>query len=273
MRKFPMRDTDIDHAELSDETRAFFVQTIEVLKDSGIPFLLGGAYAVSHYAGITRHTKDLDLFVRREHCSAVLDVLSEQGYQTELTFDDWLGKAMCDDDFIDVIFSSRNRIAAVDDEWFEHAEEAHLFDWQLNIAPPEETIWSKAFIMERERYDGADIAHILRSQAHRLDWERLVRRFGSHWRILLSHLILFGFIYPGERGHVPTWVMDSLSRRLATENGSVAAEDRLCRGTILSGTQYRPDVEQWGYRDALTTTDGATGHRPPATGYRPRASG
>jgi hypothetical protein len=58
----------------------------------------------------------------------------------------------------------------------------------------EETIWSKAFVMERERYDGADIAHLLRASAERLDWHRLLERFDAHWPVLLSHLILFGFI-------------------------------------------------------------------------------
>ena len=33
------------------------------------------------------------------------------------------------------------------------------------LIPAEEMIWSKAFIMERERYDGADVAHILRACA------------------------------------------------------------------------------------------------------------
>ena len=32
---------------------------------------------------------------------------------------------------------------------------------------PEEMIWMKAYIMERERFDGADIAHILRCCAAR----------------------------------------------------------------------------------------------------------
>ena len=53
--------------------------------------------------------------------------------------------------------------------------------------------------MERERYDGADIAHLLRARADQLAWRRLLRRFGPHWRVLLGHLVLFGFVYPGER--------------------------------------------------------------------------
>jgi len=50
--------------------------------------------------------------------------------------------------------------------------------------------------MERERYDGADIAHILRARAADLDWERLLERFAGHWHVLLSHLILFEYL-PG----------------------------------------------------------------------------
>lgn len=33
-----------------------------------------------------------------------------------------------------------------------------------------------------------------------LDWSRLARRFGQHWRVLPSHLILFGCIYPTSAG-------------------------------------------------------------------------
>ena len=60
-------------------------------------------------------------------------------------------------------------------------------------------IWTKAFVMERERYDGGDVAHLLLKCSEQLDWHRLVSRFDSHWRVLLSHLILFGYIYPSEK--------------------------------------------------------------------------
>ena len=36
-----------------------------MLNESGVPFLVGGAYALAKHAGIERHTKDLDIFVRR----------------------------------------------------------------------------------------------------------------------------------------------------------------------------------------------------------------
>jgi hypothetical protein len=34
------------------------------LKESGVPFLLSGAYAVTAYTGIRRSTKDMDVFCK-----------------------------------------------------------------------------------------------------------------------------------------------------------------------------------------------------------------
>ena len=107
----------------------------------------------------------------------------------------------------------------------------------------------KAYIMERERFDGADIAHILLCCATEIDWTHLVRRFDSDWRVLLSHLILFGYTYPSERARIPATIMDDLLKRLQSE-ASTAVPNRLCRGTLLSRQQYLVDVEQWGFRDA-----------------------
>src|SRR6185436_20055440 len=87
---------------LDPETRAFYRQALVALHQSGIPFLVGGAYALTHYTGILRHTKDFDIFVRPADFEPILDVLSTAGYQTEVTFPHWLGKALYDSDNIDV---------------------------------------------------------------------------------------------------------------------------------------------------------------------------
>ena len=110
-------------------------------------------------------------------------------------------------------------------------------------------IWMKAYIMERERFDGADIAHIFLCCAAEIDWAHLVHRFGPDWRVLLSHLVLFGYIYPGERARIPAAIMETLITRLRSEARTVGPE-RLCRGTLLSRQQYLVDVQEWGFRDA-----------------------
>ncbi len=119
----------------------------------------------------------------------------------------------------------------------------------LTVAP-EELLWSKAFIMERERYDGADVIHIIRSGAERLDWERIRTRFGTRWRVLLGHLVMFGFVYPGERSRIPAWLMTDLLSRLNGELVTDSPAGRLCQGTVISREQYLPDTLEWGYEDA-----------------------
>ncbi len=233
---------------LSDEARDFYRHAMTVLDEAAIRFLVGGAYAYERYTGIARHTKDFDLFVHPGDYEAACAALTSAGYRTELTFPHWLGKAYHGEYFVDLIFGSGNGVALVDAEWFKHAVEDEVLGMPARLCPPEETIWSKAFIQERERFDGADVAHILRACAPTLDWERLLRRFGDKWRVLLSHLVLFGFIYPGERTAIPPGVMQELTRRLADEL-TVPDPRRVCQGTILSRTQYLTDVECWGYED------------------------
>jgi hypothetical protein len=221
-----------------------------VLREASVPFLVGGAYAYARYTGVVRHTKDFDVFLRREDLEPALEALQKAGYSTELTFPHWLGKAYKGDDFVDLIYSSGNGIARVDEGWFEHAVDEKVLGVPAKLAPAEEILWSKSFIMERERYDGADVAHLLLHRARDLDWDRLLARFGENWRVLLNHLLLFGYIYPGERDLLPRKVWDELVAKLAAEGPAGSGDEKLCRGTILSRGQYLLDVEKRGYRDA-----------------------
>jgi hypothetical protein len=244
------------YVKLDPETRAFYRQALTALCESHVPFLVGGGYAFAYYTGIARHTKDFDIFVRPADFQHVLDVCSAAGYSTEITFPSWLGKVLWDGDNIDVIFSSGNGLARVDDTWFAHAVAGEILGMPLRICPVEEIIWSKATIMGHERFDGADIAHLLYSQGQNLDWQRLLRRFESHWRVLFSHLILFGYIYPGERSRIPAWVMHEMVSALRHEVGSPSPTERVCQGTLLSWDQYLVDVEEGGYHDGRLSPTG-----------------
>ncbi len=222
---------------------------MDVLLSEGVDFLVGGAYAFTPYTDIARSTKDFDLFVRQGENVRALAVLDAAGLRTELTFPHWLGKVFKERDFVDIIFNSGNGVTPVDEEWFKHASEGEVLGLHVRLAPAEEVLWSKAFVMERERYDGADVIHILRSRAERLDWDRLLVRFGERWRILLVNLVLFGFVYPGERDRIPPRVMQLLLQRAASEVETSADVGRLCQGTVVSRQQYLPDTLEWGYAD------------------------
>ncbi len=223
------------------------------LHEAGIPYLVGGTYALEHYAGLRRHTKDLDLFVRRADWSRIVDTLCARGVRCELVFTHWLGKAHDNGHFVDMIFASGNGLLEVDDEWLAHGVPSVVLDVPVHLVAVEEMIWSKAFVMERERYDGADVVHIIRTSAPTIDWVRLIRRFGVHSPVLFAHLVMFQFVYPGERHLVPDWVLTELWQRA---QAGAPLPDRLCRGTLISREQYLTDVLDWGYLDARAMPHG-----------------
>src|SRR5437667_6601695 len=227
----------------------FHRRSVAALQAANVPFLIGGAYVVEAFAGVSRRTKDFDLYIRPRHVRAAMDALAGAGYKAEMTFPHWLAKAARGRDCVDLIFRAGNGLCEVDDSWFDRARDDELLGVPVKLCAPEEMIWMKAYIMERERFDGADIAHILRCCVAEIDWAHLVRRFGPDWRVLLSHLVLFGYIYPGERARIPAAIVEDLLTRLRSE-ARTAGSERLCRGTLLSRQQYLVDVQDWGFRDA-----------------------
>src|SRR4051794_38341037 len=78
---------------LDPATRDYYRQAMDVLDAAGVPFLVGGAYAMERYTGIARHTKDFDVFVRPQDSPRALESLKSIADLTELTFPHWLGKA------------------------------------------------------------------------------------------------------------------------------------------------------------------------------------
>ncbi len=237
-------------------TEASYREQLLTLLDSSIPFLVGGAYALDLYAGISRDTKDFDIFVLPADMPRVLDVFADAGYRTLVAAPHWLAKVFSNHGVMDIIFNSGNGLCKVDSQWFEYARPCVLFDLELKLCPPEETLWQKAFIMERDRFDGADMAHLLLGCGSNLDWPRLLARFGDHWPVLLSHLILFRYIFPHERSAVPASLYAALLDRARSEPDIDPAEPPWCRGTLLSSLQYAVDIDQRGYRDARLPTIG-----------------
>lgn len=238
-------------SDTNNEVHLFYRDILDVLEAEEIPTLVGGAFAQEYFTGISRYTKDLDLFIRETDVKRAIAALNSGGYHAEIKFCHWLAKAYGKNeaDFVDIIFNSGNGLCKVDDLWFDHALSGEAFGRPVKFCPVEEALWQKAFIMERERYDGADIAHLLHAQAERLDWHHLLRRFGRHWRVLLSYLTLFGYIYPTERSKIPCWVQQELLRLISAEVGQRACGPRVCAGTLLSRSQFLVDIELWGYHD------------------------
>jgi hypothetical protein len=227
---------------------SIYATTLRILTGARVPFVVGGAFALKYYAGLTRGTKDLDIFLRERDVRHALRALERAHFTTSRTFPHWLAKAFLGEHFVDFIFNSANGLCPVDDNWFKTAPRIRLFDVDTRLCPIEEVIWTKSFVMERDRFDGADIAHLLVARGHEIDWKRLLSRYGKNWRILYGHLVFFSFIFPHERHMVPAWMMNELAERMRKERFD---EDvPVCQGTLLSREQYLVDVKERGYADA-----------------------
>lgn len=234
----------------SPQAETFYCEVLRELSDLGIPFLLAGTYAVSAYTGISRITKDLDLFCRPGDYPRILAHFRDRDYEVEIEDDRWIGKVRRDGLFFDVIFAAANGTMPVGDAWFAHARETEVLGVRVRIVGPTELIWSKAFIQTRVRYDGADVVHVILKQHEHIDWRRLLDYMDLHWEVLLMHVLNFRWIYPTERDHVPRWLMQELVERLQRQLALPVPRIRACRGRMFSRADYETAIREWGFADA-----------------------
>ncbi|MDI3341862.1 MAG: nucleotidyltransferase family protein [Sphaerobacter sp.] len=228
---------------------ATYVRALCALRDAGVPHLVGGALALHHYTGIWRNTKDLDLFLRPADRDAALAALAAAGFRVEVLAPHWLAKGYAGEMFVDLISGFGNWLRPVDESWLEASEPMRLFGLEVPVLSATDMVWVKSYVAGRERFDGADIAHLIRHAHDRIDWPRLLARFGEHWELLLVYLHYYRFVYPQARELVPRWVVEQLMARLAADLRAPAAPDHPFRGPLLDRFAYLPDIEHRGEPD------------------------
>ncbi|RYY00819.1 MAG: hypothetical protein EOO53_21225, partial [Gammaproteobacteria bacterium] len=151
------------------EAQEFYKSSLELLNEHNIPFMLGGGFAYYHYTGIVRDVKDMDIFCKPAEYPKILKLLADHGYETQVYDVRWLAKVHRDEHYIDLIFNTVNNICTVDDAWYENASESQVYGVPVKIIPPEELVWCKLYVQNRERYDGSDINHIILKSGSKLN--------------------------------------------------------------------------------------------------------
>lgn len=226
-----------------------FARALRVLNETGIAYIVAGAFAKHAYTGIWRDTKDLDIFLKPEDLKTALDALDAAGFETEIEFEHWLAKAHQEPYLIDLIFGTGHGRLQVDDAWFEHSQPVEIAGVQARLIPIEELIVSKAYIAERYRFDGADVAHLIRAARGKLDWRRMLGLLGPNRELLLWHLIHFDFVYPGHSEYLPQELIVQLFEEARERWSKGRPPAKVFRGTLLDAFSYIVDVEDWGYED------------------------
>ncbi len=215
-----------------------------------IQFVIAGAFALHEHTGIWRDTKDLDFFLPAPEVPRALELLQQDGFITEITDPVWLAKARRGDYFVDLITGMSNAVIRVDYCWIERAMPCQVLGLPVRMLAPEELIASKVFVTFRERFDGADICHIIFGTRGKIDWQRLMRLLGEHWEMLLWCLVLYQYIYPAYSNYVPRAIWDELLQRFKIELDH-PNKDIQFRGSLIDEKMFAIDVTEWDKRNIL----------------------
>jgi predicted nucleotidyltransferase len=232
------------------EQQTLFREILNSLGEKGIAYTVAGAFALQEHTGICRDTKDLDLFLTHQNARLALEHLREEGFECEICDPVWLFKAHRDGFFVDLITGMSNATIVVDDSWITLSKPAVVHGVQTRVLAAEELIGSKVFIARRERFDGADIAHVIYGTRGQLDWQRILRLVGEHWEILLWALVLYRYVYPAQTQYVPLEIWRDLLSRFQNAVNRPDSTAKF-RGSLVDDKMFAIDVNEWGLDNLL----------------------
>ena len=253
-------ETSSEPPVLPRQQEDLFREVLTLCEKEKIPYAVAGAFAMQSHTGICRDTKDLDLFLTPQNAAHAFKHLRAAGFECEVCDPVWLFKIRRDDFFVDLITGMSNAAIVVDDSWIERAKSATVYGVPTRVLAAEEVLVSKVFIARRERFDGADFAHIVYGSKGKIDWQRALLLVGEHWEMLLWSLILFRYVYPAQTDYVPADIWNELLTRFKNVIASPDPDARF-RGSLVDNKMFAIDVKEWGlpnliedYRDRRLRT-------------------
>jgi hypothetical protein len=249
-RKYLAENSATSHSDvaLEPEEKKVFSRWLSILHDSGVPFIVAGAFAFNEYTCVWRFTKDLDIFLKPESVKAALDALSMAGFETEIRDRHWLAKTTRDGYLLDLIFSLGNGYIPIDDTWFESGHTAVIAGVTTQLVGIEELIASKVYVTRSDRFDAADILHIIRAAKGELKWDRLLQILKEDDILLLWYLLLFNYVYPGHADYLPQDLMGTLWEKVR-KGWSSPRDPKSFYGMMVDPLRFKVDVNDWEYRD------------------------
>jgi hypothetical protein len=233
-----------------EEQAALFREVLSALEEKQVPYAVSGAFALRHHTGICRFTKDLDLFMTAKTACDVFPYLRDCGFECEVLDPVWLAKARKAEFFVDLITGMSNGVITVADSWIERASPAVIHGVRTRVLAPEELVASKIFVAKRERFDGADIAHIIYGTYPSFNWDRELQLVGEHWEILLWSLLLFRYAYPAQSYYVPARIWQKLLAQLQDEIATPRPNAQF-RGSLVDEKMFAIDTNEWDLANLL----------------------
>lgn len=165
---------------MADEQDQEFEQLLDamkkaagVLREAGIPFVLGGGLAC-WARGAPRTEHDVDFLVRPRDAERARQALADAGMRTETPPEGWLLKAYDGDVLIDLIFEPQG--GPIDDATFERAEELEVYATRLQVAALEDVLAQKLLAISEQQPDYSSVLELARSLREQVDWNEVRAR-------------------------------------------------------------------------------------------------
>jgi hypothetical protein len=197
--------------EVTSETQlTIYTNVVHEATARGIPFAVGGSLAMAVYAGLLRPSKDLDLYVMPEDKDRMIEVMRYLGmgdYYDQLPYDrGWIYRSITEDVIVDVIWNMANRRAPVDARWITDGPEIAVDHQTIRLIPIEEMIWSKLYVLQRERCDWPDILNLINRRANEINWHHLLFRIADDAPLLGAVLHVYCWLCPDNASKLPSWL-------------------------------------------------------------------
>ncbi len=209
----------------------------------GIPFAVGGGLAAMTYAGLWRNTKDIDLYILQRDRERMVQLLLDLGledYYEKLAYDRrWIYRSYHADTIVDLMWGMANQRAWVDEDWL-RGPEVEADDVRFRLLPPEEALWTKLYVLQRDRCDWPDAFNLLCGVGSELDWKRIFRLLGTDARLLAGLLCAYAWLSPDGARQLPDSIWTELGIRQPEEEGTAALTQR--RAGLLDSRPWFADT-------------------------------
>jgi hypothetical protein len=199
---------------LPEEEWRVYQRVAQEARGAGVRFGFGGAFATAVYTGELRNTKDFDFYILPEDREAMKEAISRAGltdYFDRRPYDrSWIYRASTGDVLVDAIWAMANQRAIVDPQWLSLGPLVEIRGEQMRAIPIEELIWSKLYVLQRDRSDWGDVLNLIGAQAQSIDWERLIDRIAVDAPLLAGALSVFAWLDPARARGIPVAVWQQL---------------------------------------------------------------
>jgi hypothetical protein len=224
---------------LPPEEWAIYKAVMVEAQRRGLQFAIGGGFATMTYTRQWRNTKDIDLYIIDRDKDEMVRVLSDSGledyYEQERYQRHWIYRGYKNDVIVDVIWAMANQRAAVDEDWLRGPELA-VDGARFRLVPPEETLWSKLYVIQRERCDWPDSLSLIYAVGADLNWRHVLERVNGDAPLLAALLSVFAWVCPHRSRQLPSSLWNELD--IGCDQGDSRLGEEVNRASLLDSRPW-----------------------------------